>query len=61
MRYILVLALFFTCLPAASAADDPVTKPNNDANTRVPNVMPPVYRPLRPVDRPTPQDLGPTK
>jgi hypothetical protein len=35
MRYILMLALFFTCLPAASAADDPVTKRNNDASTPV--------------------------
>ena len=35
MRYILTLALFFTCLPAASAADDPVTKRNNDASTPV--------------------------
>ena len=61
MRYILMLALFFTCLSVAWAADDPVTKPNNDANTRVPNVMPPVYRPLRPVDRPAPEDLGPSK
>jgi len=34
MRYILMLALFFTCLSAASAADDPVTKPNNDASLR---------------------------
>jgi hypothetical protein len=35
MRYILMLALFFTCLSAASAADDPVTKRNNDASTPV--------------------------
>jgi hypothetical protein len=35
MRYILMLALFFTCLPAASAADDPLTKRNNDASTPV--------------------------
>jgi hypothetical protein len=35
MRYILMLALFFTYLPAASAADDPVTKRNNDASTPV--------------------------
>ena len=46
MRYILMLALFFTCLPAASAADepttpaasaadDPITKRNNDASTPV--------------------------
>ena len=35
MRYIFMLALFFTCLPAASAADDPVTKRNNDASTPV--------------------------
>jgi hypothetical protein len=61
MRYILMFALFFTCLSAASAADDPITKPNNDANTRVPNVMPPVYRPPPPVDRPTPEDLAPRK
>jgi hypothetical protein len=60
MRYILILALFFTCLPAASAADDPVTKRNNDAGTRVPNLMrpPPIYRP---VVKPAPGDLGPTK
>jgi hypothetical protein len=35
MRYVLMLALFFTCLSAASAADDPVTKRNNDASTPV--------------------------
>jgi hypothetical protein len=35
MRYILTLALFFTCLSAASAADDSVTKRNNDASTPV--------------------------
>jgi hypothetical protein len=35
MRYILMLALIFACLPAASAADDPVTKRNNDASTPV--------------------------
>jgi hypothetical protein len=35
MRYILMLALFFICLSAASAADDPVTKRNNDASTPV--------------------------
>ena len=35
MRYILMLALFFTCLSAASAADDPLTKRNNDASTPV--------------------------
>jgi hypothetical protein len=34
MRYILMLALFFACLPAASAADDPVTKRSNDASLR---------------------------
>ena len=62
MRYILVLALFFTCLSAASAADDPVTKRNNDAGTRVRGVIPPVYRPYRPpVVQPAPEDLGPTR
>jgi hypothetical protein len=35
MRYILMLVLFFTWLSAASAADDPVTKRNNDASTPV--------------------------
>jgi hypothetical protein len=35
MRYFLMLALFFTCLSAASAADDPLTKRNNDASTPV--------------------------
>lgn len=35
MRNILMLALFFTYLSAASAADDPVTKRNNDASTPV--------------------------
>jgi hypothetical protein len=61
MRYILMLALFFICLSAASAADDPVTKRNNDAGTRVPDLMPPVYRPYRPVVKPTPEDLRPTR
>jgi hypothetical protein len=35
MRYILMLALSFTCLSAASAAEDPITKRNNDAGTPV--------------------------
>jgi len=35
MRYILMLTLSFICLSAASAADDPVTKRNNDASTPV--------------------------
>jgi len=34
MRCILTLALFFTCLSTASAADDPVTKRDNDASLR---------------------------
>ena len=42
MRYILMLALFFTCLSAASAADDPVTKRNNDASTPVLIKSPPM-------------------
>jgi hypothetical protein len=33
MRYTLTLALFFTCLSVASAADDPLTKRDNDAST----------------------------
>jgi len=64
MRYILMLALFFTCLPGASAADDPVTKRNNDATT--PGLIkslpkPFVPRPSRPVVEPAPGDSGPTK
>jgi hypothetical protein len=35
MRYILTLALFFTCLSVALAADDPLTQRNNDAGTPV--------------------------
>ena len=35
MRYILTLALFFISVSAASAADDPVIKRNNDASTPV--------------------------
>jgi hypothetical protein len=59
MRYILTLALFFTCLPAASAADDPLTKRNNDAwGKRVPDLAPPIRRP---VVAPAPGDSGPTK
>ena len=34
MRYILMLALFFACLPAASAAADSLTKRSNDASLR---------------------------
>ena len=59
MRYILMLALFFTCLPAASAVDDPVTKRNNDASTPVLIKQPPMpYRPPRPIVAPAPEDLG---
>jgi hypothetical protein len=58
MRYILMLALFFTCLPAASAADDPVTKRNNDAGLRkTQHVQLPPVAPLR-VVKPIPGDLG---
>jgi len=61
MRYILTLALFFTCLSAASAADDPVTKRNNDASTPV--LIKSRFLPLppRPVVKPAPEDLRPTK
>ena len=45
MRYILVLALFFTCLSAASAADDRLTKRNNDASTPV-LMKSPLMRPI---------------
>jgi hypothetical protein len=72
MRYILLLALFFTCLSAASAAADPLTERNNDASLRktrwwIPDPIPkfqpvqPVDRPARPGVEPIPQDLGPTK
>jgi hypothetical protein len=58
IRYILVLVLFFTCLPAASAADDPVTKRNNDAGLRkTQHVQLPPVAPLR-VVKPIPGDLG---
>jgi hypothetical protein len=40
-----MLALFFTCLSAALAADDPVTKRNNDANTPV-LIKSPAMQPL---------------
>lgn len=75
MRYILMLALFFTCLSAASAADDPFSKRNNDASLRktqrvkltVPPAVPvlPILpiRPLLldPVVTPIPENLGPTR
>jgi hypothetical protein len=58
MRHILLLALFFTCLSAASAASDPLTERNNDASLRktrwwIPEPLPkfqraqPVHRPAR--------------
>jgi hypothetical protein len=72
MRYVLMLALFFTCLSAASAAADPLTERNNDASLRktrswIPDPVPkfqsaqPVHRPSRPVVEPAPEDSGPTK
>jgi len=61
MRHILMLALFFTGLSAASAADDPLTKRNNDASTRVRGVIPQPYRPSRPVAKPTSEDLKPAR
>jgi hypothetical protein len=64
MRYILTLALFFACLPAASAADDPITKRNNDASTPVLRIKSPPIRPVPPPRRPVmpaPEDLRPTK
>jgi hypothetical protein len=64
IRYILMLVLFFICLPAAWAADDPVTKRNNDASTPVlikSLPMQPFHRPFRPDVKPAPEDLGPTK
>ena len=67
MRYILMLALFFTCLSAASAAADPLTERNNDATLRktrwwIPDPVPkfqreqPIRRPSRPVVEPIPED-----
>jgi hypothetical protein len=58
MRYILMLALFFTCLPAASAAADSLTKRSNDASLRKTQhvQLPPV--PPRPGVKPIPEDLG---
>ena len=64
MRYILMLALFLACLPAASAADDPITKRNNDASTPGLIKSPPmrlVPHPSRPVVEPAPGGSGPTK
>jgi hypothetical protein len=72
MRYILMLALFFTCLSAGSAAADPLTERNNDASLRktrswIPDPLPkfqrvqPVHPPSRPVVEPIPEDSGPTK
>jgi len=63
MRYILMLSLFFTCLSAASADDDPITKVNNDASLRetrwwMPEPVPKLQRaqslhgPSRPVVEP---------
>jgi hypothetical protein len=43
MRYFFMLALFFTCLSAASAADDPVTKRNTDASTPMLIKSPPMH------------------
>ena len=63
MRYIVMLALFFTSLPAAAAADDPLTKRNNDASTPGLIKSPPmrlVPRPSHPV-KPAPEDSGPTR
>src|SRR5262249_48927285 len=55
MRYILTLALFFTCLSAASAAD-PLTKRSNDASLRkTQHVRFPPVAPL-PVVKPLPED-----
>ena len=59
MRHILMLALVFTCVSATSAPADPLTKPNNDASTRLPGHWVPA--PFRPVVKPVPEDLRPTK
>jgi hypothetical protein len=67
MRHILILALFFTCLSAASAAADPLTNLNNDASLRktrwwMPDLLPkfqraqPIRLQSRPVVEPTPED-----
>jgi hypothetical protein len=66
MRYILMLALSFTCLSVASASADPLTDLNNDASLRktrwwmsdpVPKLQR-IRRPSRPVVEPTPEDSG---
>jgi len=61
MRYILMLALFFIGLSAASAADDPVTKRNNDASTPVLIKSRFLPFPPRPVVKPAQEDSRPTK
>jgi hypothetical protein len=61
MRYILLLALFFAFLSAASAANDPVTKRSNDASLRrTQHMQLPVVAPA-PVVKPAPEDLAPTQ
>lgn len=69
MRYILMHALFFTCLSTASAAADPLTNLNNDASLRktrwwMPEPVPklqrvqPIHQRSRPVVEPIPEDSG---
>jgi len=62
MRYILMLALVFTCLSATLAAADPLTDRNNDASLRARYLRtPPRYIAPRPLPEPIRQDLGPTR
>ena len=63
MRYILMLALFFTCLSTVSAPADPLTKRNYDANTRANTRVPDLWAPppFRQIVKPAPEDLGPPK
>ena len=61
MRYILMLALFFTCLSAASAASDPLTKRSNDASLRKTQHVQPTPVPPAPVVKPDSRGFGPTR
>jgi hypothetical protein len=62
MHSILTLALFFASLSAASAADDALTRRNNDASTPVLIKSPPM-KPFqyRQFGKPAPEDLAPKK
>jgi len=61
MRYVLMFALFFTCLSAAAEAADPLTKRSNDASLRKTQHVQPIPVPPAPVVKPIPEDSRPTR